>query len=235
VTHVDLRDSGFPEAAGAASAQDRTSVAEVAQRLRARIASHALPPGARLREWDVAAEFGVPRLLAREALDVLVHLGFVDRQPNRGIVVRRRELAEILRLFDMREVNEGLCARIAASGAPAESWQELVELFGAPMEAIVERKDLHAYVENYEALRRRLIAAAAAPPLAELLHRLYDLTDIFVRRVLLVSDRAYHGLRDHRAVLAALRTGNAAEAERRRRLTIANIRATVERYSAFVI
>ena len=235
MTLIGSRESGFEETSGAFSAEGRTTVVEVAQRLRERIASHALPPGARLREWDVASEFGVPRLSAREALDALVHLGFVDRQPNRGIVVRRRELGEILHLFDMREVNEGLCARIAASERPAESWQDLVELFGTPMEAAVERKDLHAYVGNYEELRRRLIAAANSPPLAELLHRLYDLTDIFVRRVLLVSDRAHHGLRDHRAVLAALRAGNAAEAERLRRLTVANIRAAVERYSAFIL
>ncbi len=214
---------------------DRVGVAEVAGRLRQRIATHAIPPGARLREWDVAADFGVPRLSAREALDALVHLGFVERQPNRGIIVRRRGLGEILHLFDLREVNEGLCARIAAANVPPESWEDLVELFGAPMDAIVESKDLHAYVGNYEELRRRLIAAANSPPLAELLQRLYDMTDIFVRRVLLVSDRTHHGLRDHRAVLAALRRGDAGEAERLRRLTIANIRAAVERYSAFVL
>ena len=36
--------------------------------------------------------------------------------------------------------------------------------------------------------------------LADLLQWLYDMTDIFVRRVLLASDRTYYGLRDHRAV-----------------------------------
>jgi len=77
----------------------RTGVKEVAHRLRERIAIHTIPPGARLREWDVAADFGVPRLTAREALEALVHLGFVERQPNRGIVVRRRELAEVPRDF----------------------------------------------------------------------------------------------------------------------------------------
>ncbi len=234
VTFVGPEDGSFHEL-GASPAQRRVAVGEIAQRLRKRIGSHSLPPGARLREWDVAAEFGVSRLAAREALDILVHLGFVDRQPNRGIVVRRREISEILRLFDIREVNEGLCARLAASAMPAKRWQDIVELFGAPMEDIVERKDLHAYVQNYMELRRRLIAAADAPPLAELLHRLYDLTDIFVRRVLLVSDRAYQGLHDHRGVLTALRAGNAGEAERLRRATIANIRAAVERYSAFVL
>ena len=216
-------------------AADRIGVVELTRRLRERIASHALPPGARLREWDVATDFGVSRLSAREALDALVHLGFLERQPNRGVAVRRCGLFEVLRLFELREVNEGLCARIAAASVPAGSWDDLVLLFGSPMEAIVERKDLHAYVANYEELRRRLIDAAASPPLSELLQRLYDMTDIYVRRVLLVSDRAHHGLHDHRAVLAALRRGDAAEAERLRRLTIANIGAAVERYHAFVL
>jgi DNA-binding GntR family transcriptional regulator len=154
VTPVGLGEPSVPETGGP---QARITVAEIARRLRERVAGHALPPGARLREWDVATEFDVPR-----ALELLVHLGFADRQPNRGIIVRRRQVSEILRLFDMREVNEGLCARIAASRTPPDSWQDLVGLFGAPMEAIVERKGLHAYVENDEELRRRRIAAASA-------------------------------------------------------------------------
>ncbi len=217
------------------NASIRVSVKDVARRLRERIASHTIPPGARLREWDVAADFRVPRLSAREALEALVHLGFVERQPNRGIVVRRRELPEVLRLFEMREVNEGLCARIAARNMPGESWDDLIELFGAPMQDIVERKDLHSYVHHYERFRHRLIDAADSPPLAELLQQLNDMTSIFGRRVLLVSDRTEHALHDHRAVLSALRRGDAAAAEHLRRTTIANARAAVERYHAFVL
>jgi DNA-binding GntR family transcriptional regulator len=235
VTLAHSRSSGSRVLQAELPASDRISVAEVARRLRERIASHAIPPGSRLREWDVAADFGVSRLSAREALDALVYLGFVERQPNRGVAVRRCGLSDVLRLFELREVNEGLCARIAAASVPATSWDDLKQLFGAPMEAIVERKDLHAYVANYEQLRRRLIDAAASPPLSELLQRLYDMTDIYVRRVLLVSDRAHHGLSDHRAVLTALRCADAAEAERLRRLTIANIRAAIERYSTFIL
>ena len=213
----------------------RATVAEVAHRLRERIAAHTIPPGARLREWDVAADCAVPRLTAREALEALVHLGFVEREPNRGIVVRRRELAEVLHLFEMREVNEGLGARIAARNAARESWDDLIEMFGSPMQSIVERKDLHAYVRHYEQFRRRLIDAADSPPLAELLQRLNDMTSIFGRRVLLISDRTEHALHDHRAVLAALRRGDATGAEQARRATIANVRAAVEHYHAFVL
>lgn len=213
----------------------RASVREVARRLRERIAAHAVPPGARLREWEVATEFGVPRLTARESLEALVHLGFVERQPNRGIVVRRRELAEVLGLFEMREVNEGLCARLAARNAEPQLWDDLIRVFGGPMQEIVGRKDLHAYVRHYEQFRRRLIEAAAAPPLAELLHRLNDMTSIFGRRVLLVSDRTEHALHDHRAVLSALHARDAAAAEAARRATIANVRAAVAQYHEFVL
>ena len=233
--NFDGRDVTLDEPAPLTDTLERIGAAEVAGLLRRRIATHDIPPGSRLREWEVAGQFGVSRLAAREALDILVHLDFVDRQPNRGIVVKRRELSEILGLFEIREVNEGLCARLATRGVSAASWQDLVELFDAPMAAIVEHKDLHAYVANYEELRARLIEAAASPALADLLHRLYDLTDIFVRRILLASDRTHYGLRDHRAVLAALRAGDAVEAERLRRQTIANIRSSVERYSAFVL
>lgn len=221
--------------AEAAAPADRLTPAAVAARLRRRIATHAIPPGARLREWDVAGEFAIPRLTAREALDILVHQGFVERQPNRGVLVRRRDLAEVLHLFELREVNEGLAARRAARHAPPESWDELIATFAAPMEAIVARQELDSYVRTYDRLHQRLIAAAASPPLAELLHRLNDMTAIYGRRVLLVSDRTQHALADHRAVLAALRRGNAATAERARRATIANVRAAVERYHAFVL
>ncbi len=227
-----LRAAGLTEQPRAPA---RTAVKDVARYLRERIAAQTIPPGARLREWDVAADFGVPRLTAREALEALVHLGFVERQPNRGIVVRRRELGEVLRLFEMREVNEGLCARIAARNAPRDGWDDLIELFGAPMQDIVDRKDLHAYVRHYEQFRHRLIDAAASPPLAELLQRLNDMTSIFGRRVLLVTDRTEHALHDHRAVLGALQRGDAAAAEEARRTTIANVRAAVERYHEFVL
>jgi DNA-binding GntR family transcriptional regulator len=237
MTSDPSRGGGAPEAGltQEALAPARASVKDVAYRLRQRIADHTIPPGARLREWDVADDFGVPRLTAREALEALVHLGFVERQPNRGIVVRRRELAEIMRLFEMREVNEGLCARIAARNARRENWDDLIELFGAPMQEIVARRDLHAYLRHYEQFRRRLIEAADSPPLAELLQRLNDMTSIFGRRVLLVSDRTEHALHDHRAVRAALRQGDAAAAEDARRATIANVRAAVEHYHAFVL
>lgn len=213
----------------------RAAVAGVVAQLRRRIASHTVPPGSRLREWDVAAEFNIPRLAAREALDALVHLGFVRREPNRGVLVHRRDLNEVLQLFEMREVNEGLCARLAAQRAAPASWDDLIARFGPPMQAIVQQKDLHAYARNYEIMHKRLIEAAASGPLADLLLRLHDMTSIFGQRVLLITDRTQQALREHRAVLQALKRGDAQAAESTRRTTIANVRDLVEKYASFVM
>ncbi len=213
----------------------RAAVAEVVAHLRRRIASQTVAPGSRLREWDLAAEFGIPRLAAREVLDALVHLGFVRREPNRGVLVHRRTIEEVLQLFDLREVNEGLCARLAAQHASPAAWDDLIALFGAPMQAVVQQKDLHAYAHNYAKLHKRLIEAAASAPLAELLQRLNDMTSIFGQRVLLATDRTQQALREHRAVLQALKRGDAQAAESARRTTIANVRGLIEKYAAFVM
>lgn len=213
----------------------RTAAAKVIIRLRRRIASQKIPPGARLREWDVATEFGIPRLAAREVLDALVHLGFVRREPNRGVMVRHRTIEEVLQLFDMREVNEGLCARLAARRGGAAAWDDLIALFAAPMQEIVQAKDLHAYARNYEKMHKRLIEAAGSPPLAELLQTLHEMTGIFGQRILLLTDRTQQALKDHRSVLQALRRGDADAAESARRATIANVRNLVEKYASFVL
>jgi DNA-binding GntR family transcriptional regulator len=216
-------------------AEPRLGAGELAARLRNQMADHDIPPGARLREWDLATEYGVPRLVARDALDRLIQLGFADRQPNRGVVAHRFGIEELLRLYDMREVNEGLCARLAAHNARAEIWDDLIETFGDKMADIVERKDFDAYSTQYERLRARLITVADSPPLAALLERLNDMTRIVGRRMLLVSDRATHALNDHRAVLTALRAGDPCAAEQLRRATIRNVKEAVWRYHAFLL
>ena len=54
-------------------------------------------------------------------------------------------IEELLQLYDMREVNEGLCARLAAHNARGETWDDLIETFGDNMADIVERNDFDAY------------------------------------------------------------------------------------------
>ena len=90
------------------SFRDAVDVLDV---LRTRIADHDLPPGTKLRESDLAGEFGVSRARIREAFGALEQRGLIERIPNRGAVVTRLDAEQIYGLYDVREVVEALCVR----------------------------------------------------------------------------------------------------------------------------
>ncbi len=202
--------------------------------LRRRILRHELPPGTPLREVALAEEFGVSRQMVREALAELEGRGLVERGAYRGAAVRRYGLGDFMQMMEVREVLEGLCARRAAANAPPESWQDLVALFGAPTEAAIAAGELETYLDHLETLRRRLRDAAASESLAATLSGYNDRTAMVMRRVVLVTDRSSQALAEHRAVLAALRAGDAEAAEAHKRSQIRSARRALERYWALV-
>ncbi len=222
-------------ARGAAKGRASASVPDLFQVLRGRIASQAIAPGAKLRETDLATEFGVPRTRIRDALAALEQRGLVVREPNRGAVVTRLDLSQVFHIYDLREALEGLAARLATERVPPEHWQRDVALFRGPMKELIERGDLDAYIDQYEALRRRIIEAAANPVLAEMLDIIYEKTQVLIRRIIILPGRAEVGRRQHLATLEAMRRGEAAEAERLRREGLRTAKATLEKYQRYVL
>jgi DNA-binding GntR family transcriptional regulator len=125
--------------------------------------------------------------------------------------------------------------RLATQNAPPESWQDLLALFGVPMEQHVKRADFDAFLAGYGAFRKRALEAAASPVLAGMLDMIYDQTQAIIRRTIVLPGRAEQGLKEHRAVLAAMRRGDAAEAERLRRANMRSARETLQRFHKFVL
>ena len=203
--------------------------------LRQIIVDHHLPPGSRLREQGLAEQFGVSRARIREVLAALEQTGLIEREPNRGAIVRRASAAELLQIFDVRESLEGLCARLATQNLPPESWEDLVALFAAPTEALVENGDVSGYLHNHALLRQRMLEAARNPILVASLQPLTDRTGMVMRRLLLMTNRMRDALHEHRAILAAMRRGDAEEADRLKRIQIRSARTAVERYHAYLL
>ena len=177
----------------------------------------------------------MPRARVREALCALEQRGLIERIPNRGAVVVRLDLSQVFEIYDVREVLEGLCVRLATQNVPPESWQDLVELFDQPMEEHVKRGDFEAFLAGYDMFRRRAIEAAANPVLASMLDSIYEKTQVIARRIIVLPGRAEQGLKEHRAVLAAMRRGDALEAERLRRENMRSARDYLKRYQSFVL
>jgi len=203
--------------------------------LRERIARHALPPGAKLLENDLAREFGVSRAKVRDAFGVLEQRGLIQRIPNRGAVVARLDLSQVFEIYAVREMLEGLCVRLAVERTRPSSWQDLVQVFGRPMETIVKRGEFEKYIANLDELRSRTLEAAGNGVLADMLDSINDKTREIQRRIIILPGRAAEGLEQHRAVLAAMRKGDAAGAEELRRANIRSSRAYLERYQSFVL
>jgi len=82
-----------------------------------RLQSGAIVPGDYLREQQIAKEFGVSRTPVREALRKLETEGLLVSESRLGMRVRVLDYADIIELYEVREVHERAVARIAASKA----------------------------------------------------------------------------------------------------------------------
>ena len=218
----------------AAKARRSQGARDIFETLRRRIAQQQIAPGAKLRETELAGEFGVPRTRVREAINALQQRGLVERVPNRGAVVVRLDLSQLFHIYAVREVLEGLGARLAAQNAAPEGWRAELALFEGPMKELVAQGDLDRYLENYERLRRRIIEAAANPVLAELIDILHEKTQVLIWRIIILPGRAEVGRQQHVAMLQAMCRGDGEEAERLRRAGLRSAITAAEKYKHYI-
>jgi DNA-binding GntR family transcriptional regulator len=203
--------------------------------LRDRISRREILPGAKLKEIPLAEEFGVNRARIRQALGVLEQRGLVDRIPNQGAVVATLNAASLFRIYDVFELLEGLCVRLAVQNSSPESWQDLVELFNRDLEEAVCKGDCEKMYLAVKTYRSRTIEAANNPTLSDFLTSIWDKTEVMIRRTLILPGRAEQSFREHAAIIAAMRTGDALKAEQLKRESMRAARQMLEKYQNFVL
>lgn len=98
------------------------------QQLIARLNSGTLKPGDYLREQIIAEEFQISRTPVREALRKLETEGLLVSEPRLGMRVRILDYAEVIELYEVREVHERAVARIAAVKCTDIELQELKKI-----------------------------------------------------------------------------------------------------------
>src|SRR5437764_773605 len=86
----------------------------VAQRLREEILAARIDPGEKIVEGKWAREYGVAQISVREALNILAAQGFVTKGHGRSARVLKLERADIIHIYQVRGVLEGLAARLIA-------------------------------------------------------------------------------------------------------------------------
>ncbi|HTU00776.1 MAG TPA: GntR family transcriptional regulator [Candidatus Sulfotelmatobacter sp.] len=194
--------------------------------LRGLIVERQIRPGERVRVDSLAAEMGVSRTPVLHALKRLAQEGVVQMIPRRGIYVRRFTKREMARLFEVREVLEGLAARLAAARIDRPEVSRLARLFRR-LDAVPPSTGLvRQYVERDRSLHSRIIELAGNDHLARAMESVNMM--FFVYQDGLVRPPA-ETVPEHRALFAALGRGDpgASEAAMRR-----HIRRSIERLEA---
>jgi DNA-binding GntR family transcriptional regulator len=164
-----------------------------------------LEPGMPLVESELAQQLGISKTPIRDALQELEREGFVTRVLYKGTQVTDVTILDIVEVFQLRAVLEGLAARLVA---PQFSVQELDRISGilSSAEAALEAGDLKLCSAEGRKLHFAIIDKAEADNLrlASIIRNLDD----HVLRFRILSDRISGRLDksvvEHRRVLDAL-------------------------------
>jgi DNA-binding GntR family transcriptional regulator len=182
-------------------------------RLRDAIQSGQLLPGTRLREVDVAQWLGISRTPVREALARLLSEGLAFNESPRGMVVAELDQAAVSELYVMRENLEGTAANLAAQHASA---MEIDRRDGV---------DAAQLARNNRLFHDTLYRSAHNRFLLKTLASLHESMALLGQTTLSLPGRSSHALKEHEAIVNAIRARDAAKAEAAAR---AHIRAAYQ-------
>ncbi len=140
-----MRDSG------ATPGPAQTLSKSIRSRLSERILRWRYLPGHRFTEEGLCAEFKVSRSPIREALNMLVEDGLVDKTPRRGYRVRLLDFEEINELYDVRlALEEHVIVRICRDGMEQKRIEELRAFWSGILRRLPgAAKDLPAADEQF--------------------------------------------------------------------------------------
>lgn len=187
------------------------------------IISGQLYPGEKLSESRLAERFGVSRMPVREALIELNRRGMVKILPKVGTFVTQITPQEISDRFEIREALEIQACRLCVERASHGDIEKLDEHY-LVMENAVENLDVKKYVEHDGKFHQVIFEATKN---VELLDHYKTLMNSLNREYLslIVSKtegRMKRSLREHKAVLEAIRKKDMSSVEETMRVHVQN-------------
>jgi DNA-binding GntR family transcriptional regulator len=186
---------------------------EVAELLRQRIFNRELEPGSWIDELKLAEEYGISRTPLREALKVLAAEGLVTMKVRRGAYVTEvseKDLADVYHLLSLLESDAaGVVAEHVSEAQMAELEALHAELEAAAAPGKVDRA--HFFDVN-ERFHMRLLAIADNRWRDQMVADLRKVMKLNRHNSLLKSGRIAESLKEHRAIMAALKARDPAGA-----------------------
>ncbi|TWD47083.1 GntR family transcriptional regulator [Arthrobacter sp. AG367] len=193
------------------SKQSGAASLRIANELSRKILSGSLLPGTRIRQEQIAEDFGVSRLPIREALRILESRGLVALVASTGAWVSSMNLAECQETYLIRERVEPLALGQAIDRIPLDCIDRLARLAN-DMESC---EDIEDFVELDREFHLLTFQEANMPTLLEMVERLWNTTQHYRRAyVQLIGPEGLEETHlEHRMLLAAIRRRDVRTAE----------------------
>jgi DNA-binding GntR family transcriptional regulator len=189
-----------------------TRVDLACQALRQAIIEQALPPGTKLPEDDLSAQFGMSRTLVREALAQLQSEGLVDAPPRRTATTAKPTLDQARDIFEMRRMLEREVVRLVIARWRPEFGAELDGHVRAEEAARVTgetRVSIRLAGEFHTRLGQMAGNALLRRYLSEVVSRCSLILAMYGR-----PHSADCAVNEHREIVVAMRNGDASAAVR---------------------
>ncbi|MBN9334632.1 GntR family transcriptional regulator [Devosia sp.] len=186
------------------TAKSDVIAAQISKTLASRIIAGEIEPGTKLRQDHLAEEFGASHVPVREAFRLLESQGLVVSEPRRGVRVAGFSLDEVREVAEMRAALETLALRNAVPHLTRAILDQAEEANKAGDRA----QDVQTWEEANRAFHRIILAPCGMPRLLKAIDDLHTAS----ARFLFSGWRAEWEAptdRDHRAILDALRAGQA--------------------------
>ncbi|MEK8032162.1 GntR family transcriptional regulator [Ideonella sp. DXS29W] len=186
---------------------------EVAARLRSMVFERQLAPGEWIDEKALAAGWQISRTPLREALKVLAAEGLMELVPQRGCRVVELSDDDAEQLFPVMALLEGRCAFEATRNAtPADRaslrhWHDQLELHAAAQDRDGYYRANHEFHTLVQRLARNRWLDRATADLRQFLRLMRG-------RQLNLPGRIDASINEHRVLIDAMLSGDAARAER---------------------
>jgi DNA-binding GntR family transcriptional regulator len=192
---------------------DTAAAEAIYSTLREAILRGVLIAGERLSEIPLASYFNRSRTPVREAILRLEAERLAERSSRRGFVVASISREEILEVYSVREVLDGLAARLAAHSIRASEMQSLRWLKEQAAEA-ASKKDYGRMLDVHIQFHEDVARASGNGMLLEMMQQIHDRVRRFPTTTFSHPGRAAEALEEHEALLSALERRDADEAER---------------------
>jgi DNA-binding GntR family transcriptional regulator len=194
--------------------KDRSLYEKAYHAIKSNILKSEFLPGSRLQEEYLVNLFGISKTPIKMALSKLEQEGLVSVVHRRGTFVVDLTTEKIREIYSLREVLEGLAARLAAKNLSKSEIHELRNIVEKIECGNNENEmDLKQYIEQDERFHVIILEASNHQMLQQSIANIFDLSHMFKLKSATLPGRQKESSEEHKKILAALEKRDSQKAE----------------------